>query len=172
MNARQVSVIDIYPTSHQIGFDTRSFYDGGHARIDRHKENNSKTRTSSLKDPKNKILRALQRNTLKLWLAAQLHNIYIYTTTPYELDVTHEGYRVQSALLFAGGSIVGFLSFSRILAWCEMQIALSKVWTLVATLIFHWGNHYTASAFNAHSLCLSVSLSLSLCIYIYLSIFH
>ena len=45
-------------------------------------------------------------------------------------------------LPIAGERIVGFKPFARILALCEMQTALSKIWTLVAMSISSDHDHY------------------------------
>ena len=45
--------------------------------------------------------------------------------------------------VIAGGKIVKFIHFTRILARCENQTALSRVWSLVAASIFNNGNNYT-----------------------------
>ena len=46
-------------------------------------------------------------------------------------------------LLIAGGRIIGFIPFPRVLVLCEMQSALSRIWTCVAVSISYDGNHYT-----------------------------
>ena len=61
----------------------------------------------------------------------------------------YQALRPQSALLFlpiAGGRMVGFIPFTRVLVLCEMQTASSRIWTLVTVSISCNGNHYTTNA--------------------------
>ena len=46
-------------------------------------------------------------------------------------------------LSIAGGRIIGFIPFPRVLVLCEMQSVLSRIWTLVAVSISYDDNHYT-----------------------------
>ena len=46
-------------------------------------------------------------------------------------------------LPIAGGRIIGFIPFSRVLVLWEMQSALSRIWTHVAMSISYDDNHYT-----------------------------
>ena len=46
-------------------------------------------------------------------------------------------------LPIAGGRIIGFRPFSRVLELCEMQSAASRIWTRVAVFISYASNHYT-----------------------------
>ena len=46
-------------------------------------------------------------------------------------------------LPIAGGRIIGFIPFPRVLVLCEMQLAWSRIWTRVAMFISHDDNHYT-----------------------------
>ena len=56
-------------------------------------------------------------------------------------------------LLWVGERIVRFIPFLRVLPLCEMQTALSKIWTLVTKFISNEPNHCTMDASN-HS-CMS-----------------
>ena len=49
-------------------------------------------------------------------------------------------------LPIAGGRIIRFIPFPRVLGLCEMQSASSRVWTCVAMSISYDDNHYTTSA--------------------------
>ena len=49
----------------------------------------------------------------------------------------------ESSLLIAGGRIIGFIPFSRVLAQCEMQSVSSRIWTRVAVSISYDDSHYT-----------------------------
>ena len=51
----------------------------------------------------------------------------------------------QSAILFtiAGGRIIGFIPFSRVLVLCEIQSVPSRIWTRVAVSNSYDDNHYT-----------------------------
>ena len=46
-------------------------------------------------------------------------------------------------LPIAGGRIIGFIPFPRILVLCEMQSVSSRIWTRVAVSISYDDNHYT-----------------------------
>ena len=46
-------------------------------------------------------------------------------------------------LPIAGGRIIGFIPFSRVLVLCEMQLVSSRIWTRVAVSISYDDNHYT-----------------------------
>ena len=46
-------------------------------------------------------------------------------------------------LPIAGGRIIGFIFFPRVLALCEMQSASSRIWTRVPVSISYNDNHYT-----------------------------
>ena len=47
-------------------------------------------------------------------------------------------------LPIAGGGIIGFIPFPRVLVVCEMQSASSRIWTRVAASISNDDNHYTS----------------------------
>ena len=46
-------------------------------------------------------------------------------------------------LPIAGGRIIGFIPFPRLLVLCEMQSVSSRIWTRVAVSISYDDNHYT-----------------------------
>ena len=46
-------------------------------------------------------------------------------------------------LPIAGGRIIGFIPFPRVLALCETQSVLYRIWTRVAVSISYDDNHYT-----------------------------
>ena len=46
-------------------------------------------------------------------------------------------------LPIAGGRIIGFIPFPRVLVPCEMQSVSSRIWTRVAMSISYDDNHYT-----------------------------
>ena len=46
-------------------------------------------------------------------------------------------------LPIAGGRIIGFIPFPRVLVLCEMQSVPSRIWTRVAVFISYDDNHYT-----------------------------
>ena len=79
----------------------------------------------------------------------------------------------------AGGGIIGFIPFPRVLVLCEMQSVSSRIWTRVAVSISYDDNYYTTvtswsslsvtlylclylSVYQSLSLSLSLSLSVSL----------
>ena len=50
-------------------------------------------------------------------------------------------------LPIAGGRIIGFIPFQRVLVLCEMQSVSSRIWTRVAVSISYDDNHYTTGIF-------------------------
>ena len=59
-------------------------------------------------------------------------------------------------LPIAGGRIIGFIPFLRVLVLCEMQIAWFRIWTRVAVSISYDDNHYTTGTSHYLSIYLSV----------------
>ena len=57
--------------------------------------------------------------------------------------------RLPHYLPIAGGRIIGFIIFPRVLVLCEMQSVLSWIWTRVAESIFCEDNHYTTGTFTS-----------------------
>ena len=53
-------------------------------------------------------------------------------------------------LPIAGGRIIGFISFPRVLVLCEMQSVSSRVWTCVTVSISYDDNHYTTGTPPLH----------------------
>ena len=51
---------------------------------------------------------------------------------------------LPSYLPIAGGRIIGFIPFPRVLVLCEMQSVSSRIWTRVTVFISGDDNHYTA----------------------------
>ena len=58
------------------------------------------------------------------------------------LDKTEE-LSLPYYLPIAGGRIIGFLPFPRVLVLCEMQSISSRIWTRVTVYISYDDNHYT-----------------------------
>ena len=46
-------------------------------------------------------------------------------------------------LPIAGGRIIGFIPFPRVLVLCEMQSVSSRIWTQIAVFIYYGDNDYT-----------------------------
>ena len=57
----------------------------------------------------------------------------------------HQGWRTSLPyyLPIAGGRLIGFIPFPRVLVLCEMQSVSSSIWTRVAVSISYDDNHYT-----------------------------
>ena len=51
-------------------------------------------------------------------------------------------------LPIAGGRIIGFIPFARVLVLCEMQSVSSRNWSCVAVFISYDDNHYTMGTYN------------------------
>ena len=67
------------------------------------------------------------------------HRSYLKTTTLTK----NEEPSLPYYLLLAGGRIIGFIPFPRVLVLCEMQSATSRIWTCVTVSISYDDNHYT-----------------------------
>ena len=59
-------------------------------------------------------------------------------------------------LPIAGGRIIGFIPFSRVLVLCEMQSVSSRIWTRVTMSISYDNNHYTTGT-STHSMMTATS---------------
>ena len=51
-------------------------------------------------------------------------------------------------LPIAGGRIIGFIPFPRVLVLCEMQSVSSRIWTRIVVLISYGDNDYTTTPTN------------------------
>ena len=72
-------------------------------------------------------------------------------------------------LPIAGGRIIGFIPFVRVLVRCEMQSAASRIWTRVVVSISYDDNHYTTGT----SMNMSASVpSSSPCNYFFMLFIH
>ena len=65
-------------------------------------------------------------------------------------------------LPIAGGRIIGFIPFPRILVLCEMQSVSSRFWTRVAVSISYDDNHYSTGTFK-----MMISITVSAYLFIY-----
>ena len=54
-------------------------------------------------------------------------------------------------LPIAGGIIIGFIPFPRVLVLCEMLSVSSRIWTRVAVSISYDDNHYTMGTLKLHT---------------------
>ena len=54
-------------------------------------------------------------------------------------------------LPIAGGGIIGFILFPRVLVLCEMQSVSFRIWTRVAVSISYDDNHYTTGTSSSYS---------------------
>ena len=61
-------------------------------------------------------------------------------------------------LPLAGGRIIGFIPFPRVLVLCEMQSVASRIWTRVTVSISYDDNHYTGRRRASILLCLGYSI--------------
>ena len=62
-------------------------------------------------------------------------------------------------LPIAGGRIIGFIPFTKVLVRCEMQLVSSRIWTHVAVSISYDDNHYTTNTSNNFfNIILAISL--------------
>ena len=53
-------------------------------------------------------------------------------------------------LPIAGGRIIGFIPFPRVLVLCEMQSVSSRIWTRIAVFISYGDNDYTTGTSSLH----------------------
>ena len=65
-------------------------------------------------------------------------------------------------LPIAGGRIIGFIPFPRVLVLCEMQSVSSRIWTRIAVFISYGDNDYTTGTSRAEGLVNMVTLSAEL----------
>ena len=65
-----------------------------------------------------------------------------------------EEYSLSYYLPIAGGRIIGFIPFPRVLVLCEMPYVSSRIWTRVAVSISYDDNHYTMGTFESRLLSL------------------
>ena len=65
---------------------------------------------------------------------------------------------LSNYLPIAGGRIIGFIPFLRVLVLCEMQSVSSKIWTRVAVSISYDDNHYTTSTSIIIIIIISIKL--------------
>ena len=85
-----------------------------------------------------------------------------------------EEHSLSYYLPIAGGRIIGFIPFPRVLVLCEMQLASSRIWTRVAVSISYDDNHYTTGtprgrlSLTAHVWGLPVASSTCLCRHLFL----
>ena len=71
-------------------------------------------------------------------------------------------------LPIAGGRIIGFIPFPRVLVLCEMQLVSFRIWTRVAVPISYDDNHYTTGTICYLFICF---LSGKVCRYPFISKF-
>ena len=62
-------------------------------------------------------------------------------------------------LFIAGGRIIGFIPFPRVLVLCEMQSISSRIWTRIAVSIFNGDNYYTTGRQNLKTMIKSKNYS-------------
>ena len=79
-----------------------------------------------------------------------LHTSGVVSSIPIEYKQFSNSGMVSSIsieyyLPIAGGRIIGFIPFPRILVLCEMQSVSSAIWTRVVVSIFYEDNHYTTA---------------------------
>ena len=74
-------------------------------------------------------------------------------------------------LPLAGGRIIGFIPFPRVLVLCEMQSVSSRIWTRVAVSISYHDNHYATGTSmywryrGIYIFAMKVSVFLYTCLY-------
>ena len=72
-------------------------------------------------------------------------------------------------LPIAGGRIIGFIPFPRVLVLCEMQSVSPRIWTGVAESISYDDNHYTTGTSNKYFM--TNTLYVDTALYLRLSLF-
>ena len=76
--------------------------------------------------------------------------IIIFTNPSASCLTKAEEPSLSNYLLIAGGRIIGFIPFPRVLVLCEMQSVSSRIWTRVAVSISCEDNHYTTGTYQLH----------------------
>ena len=59
-------------------------------------------------------------------------------------------------LPIAGGRIIVFIPFARVLVLCEMQSVSSRIWTRIAVFISYDDNDYTTGTSNWHNILMAL----------------
>ena len=62
-------------------------------------------------------------------------------------------------LPIAGGRIIGFIPFPRVLVRCEMQSISSRIWTRFTVSISYDDNHYTTGTTKIPIICINFSFA-------------
>ena len=76
-----------------------------------------------------------------------------------------EGFCLSYYLPIAGGRIIGFIPFPRVLVLCKMQLGWSRIWTRVSVSISYDDNDYT-SVTSSCSWCMIQAQSTGLKLYL------
>ena len=70
-------------------------------------------------------------------------------------------------LPIAGGRIIGFIPFPRVLVLCEMQSVSSRIWTRIAMSISYDDNHYTSVHVYRCNICICRCKHITMSVYVY-----
>ena len=66
-------------------------------------------------------------------------------------------------LPIAGGRIIGFIPFPRVLVLCEMQSVSSRIWTRIAMFISYGDNDYTTGTSGNNGITVLQLMLINLC---------
>ena len=78
-------------------------------------------------------------NAIKMGMVTPRHKPYLPTPPLTKAEEPSLSYYLP----IAGGWIIRFTSFLRVLVLCEMQLVSARIWTRVAVSISYDGKHYT-----------------------------
>ena len=70
--------------------------------------------------------------------------LYLHTVKLFQVLLCNTNYSIiMLSVKPAGGRVIGFIPFPRVLVLCEMQSVSSRFWTRLAVSISYDDNHYT-----------------------------
>ena len=84
----------------------------------------------------------------RIWHKVNFYQVWIQTfPSPNCLSKAEEP-SLSYYWRIAGGRLIGFIPFPRVLVLCEMQSISSRIWTRIAVSISYDYNHYTTGTSN------------------------
>ena len=88
----------------------------------------------------------MSRMWCKVWFLSRVQQVWIQSFPSLHQFNKVKERSLSYYLYVARERIFGFILFKRVLAWCEIPTALSRIWTWVTVSISYANNHYTMYA--------------------------
>ena len=93
-------------------------------------------------------IKLMRKNSYQKITITAIQIIYIYTNVSTRAGCNTRSTKAKENSLpyylpIAGGRIIGFIPFPRVLVLCGMQSTSSNIWTSIAVSISYNDNHYT-----------------------------